>query len=475
MARPEMLRTPPHANDAEESVLGALMIDEGALSKVSDWLHESDFYRADHRAMFKAIIDLNAQGKPHDNVTLAEWFEANAPEIDTGYVLKMGAAVPSAANIVAYGEIVREKAKLRELIDIGSAITSEAFDRTGNASVIASKAATLVSSMVGDSRVGGLSPVKTVLASWWADMHARYERGIEMTGVTTPWLDLDNATLGFQPEELTIIAGRTSNGKSVMGHCAAAFCALTQGAAAIFSLEMSGKSIVERLVSEMTGIKHATIRRPKLLSDDEWPLITKAMCALNAAPLHIDDQAQITVDQIIARAKREHLRHPLKMVVVDHLGEIKRTGPESAKVSELGDINRKLKALAKELKIPVVLLVQLNRKMLDVLRGEVRPNLGDLRGSGEIEEVGDVILFIHREEVYKPDTHLKGYAEIIFGKGRNIGTNHSVFLEAHYDLMQLRTLSGPLPLPPPPVIPKRGLRKKAAAATADLPLQERAF
>ena len=440
------LREPPYANEAEQAVLGGLMLSDSALLQVSDWLSEDHFYRRSHRVIYRAICDLATKGQPHDAVTLGEWFHAQGVSEDVGgasYVIELANSTPSAANVAAYGEIVREKARLRELIDAGTALAGAAFAPGASASLIAADALLKLSAMSGETRLGGLKPSRGSVQAWWADLQRRYDAEEEMSGLPSPWPCLDAITLGWQDGDLIILAGRPSMGKSLLGFQAAMHNATANRRTDIFSLEMSEKQVVQRGVAALARIRHRALQDPRLLERDDWDQLMAAQSRIANAPLYIDDQPGLTALQICARARRQHLRSPTRLIVIDHLHEVKRQGRDL--VNEIGEDARQFKRLAKELNVPVILLCQLSRA--NAMRSDHRPNLGDLRASGSIEEIADVVLFIHREDYYNRDTHLKGVIELILGKGRDLPIGETAYLENVYSEMRAVEWQGPLPKP----------------------------
>ncbi len=469
-SRVEYLREPPQSHDAECAVLGGLMLNENALTKVQDWLSEQDFFRSDHRIMFRAICELSAQGKPHDSVTMGEWFEANAPgTIDPSYAIRLANSTPSAANISAYAEIVREKARLRELITVGTEITSQAFAPRADASSIASGATNALGALVGDPRGGGLVPARGAVTRFWAKLQHRFQTKETITGVETPFGGLNELTMGLQPGELYVMAARPSMGKTLLALQIAVHNAIANPdtGTSIFSLEMSAESLIQRAVSNIAGVPHTHLRNPSLLTEEEWARTSEATLLLNKSGLQIDDQSTLSATQIVARAKRQHMRKPLSLLVVDHLGEMKTPGKEN-RANELGTASRTLRALLRDLGIPGILLVQLNRSNL--ARQDQRPTLGDLRGSGEIEEVLDVALLIHREEYYNRATHLKGVIELIPAKGRDLPIHGSIYLQNFYSQMRAEDWVGDLPQPPSePPKRSRGLKASANGHQAPMP------
>lgn len=437
----ETLRAPPMAVEAEQSVLGALMLVPGALAKVSDWLAAADFFRPDHAAIYGAILALAEAGKPFDAVTLGEWLEANAVDIGgTGYLVELASWVPSAANVIAYAEIVAEKARLRQAIDVGTRMVESAFARGATSAEVAATAQHALTTMT-PTRHTGLQESKPGLLRWWAEVEARCDRP-GLIGLPTPWRGLNDATHGLRPANLYVLAGRPSMGKSILGGQLSSFNALRGNRTALFSLEMSAESVHQRNVACLAQVPHDFLEAPT--SDgDWWPLMSPAIGKLKAAPLLIDDSPGLTAAQICARAERAHLQSGLTLIVVDHLHEMTVDGRD--RVNSLGDAARRLKGLAKRLNVPVVLLAQLNRGA--ATRENKRPEMTDLRASGAIEEVADAVMFLHREDYYHADTHLKGVVELILAKGRNLRTC-TVNLLNRYDQMRAEDWEGALPEKP---------------------------
>lgn len=462
MTRMEALRVPPHSIEAEQAVLGGLMLRNEALTDVVDWLSEDDFYRRDHRIIYRAIKELATKNKPFDAVTLGEWFHVQQLASEVGgasYVIELANTTPSAANIVAYAEIVREKSALRKQIDIGMEMASAAFESKGRtAELIGAEAMQALAQLGSDSRPVGPASSKSIVGSWWADMQRRYDEHEDMSGLLTPWKVVNECTLGWQDGDLILIAGNTSMGKSVLGMQAATFNALRGKRTLVFSLEMRSWQLVQRSVSALSEIAHRALRKPSLITEAEWPKITEAATRISSAPLDIDDQPSLTPQQIVARAKRQHMRDPLTLIVIDHLHEVRRPGRDPT--NELADATAAFRTLGKELGVPVILLAQLNRGANS--RPDHRPNVGDLRGSGSIGEKADVIFLLHREDYYKPDTHLKGVIELIVGKARDMerGTLH---LANRYDLMRADDWEGPLPEPKPKAETKAAAGKTMTA------------
>lgn len=455
------IRTLPHSIEAEQSVLGGIMLTPEALAKVSDWLDEADFYRADHRAIYRAACDLAARGEPCDAVTLGEWLDANAPDVRPGvrsYAIELANSTPSAANIVAYAEIVKERSRLRYAIEAGEALAATAHARGAQASDVVATAMQRLSDIQTATSRGGLRAAKSIVQGWLADLQRRFDHGEIVTGLPTPWLELNRATHGLQAGELTVIAARPNMGKSVMGVQLAAFSALRGVRTALFSLEMTEVQVMRRAIACTGGINHDWLLAPvDGDGNDEatWARVTSASSALKDAPLLVDETPALSIERLAARAKRAHLQSPIGLIVVDHLHEMAIDGSRAA--HDIGRNAQGLKALGKEFGCPVVVLAQLNRAVAD--RTDKRPTMTDLRASGEIEQKADVILFLHREDYYDRDTHLQGVVEVEIGKGRDIKTGARIHLQNRYDQMALRDWEGPLPAAPVAPSKERGFRR----------------
>lgn len=421
------------------------MLDPSSLAKIADWLAEDDFYDKRHRFLFRAIAAMVAAGTPCDPVTLSDWLDGNSLTelVGATYPLELANSTPSAANITAYAEIVQTKSRLRKLIAAGDKISQEAWKPGAEAGLIISHAMRDLGSIEAAKMAGGLLPTKPLLKAWFNEMHCLYEGDNRVTGLPTPWHDINEATRGLQDGELIILAGRPNMGKSVAGMNLGAFNALRGNRTAVFTLEMTSKQVINRCVSSLGRIPYDWIRAPHNCDDSElyWPRVTSSTTDLLAAPLLIDDQPAITIEQLRARCLREHMREPIRLVLVDHLHIMGRPGENE--VREFGRISSGLKALAKELKCPVVALAQLNRSVEG--RTEKRPTMSDLRASGEIEQDADLVLLLYRDDYYNASTHLKGVVEMAIGKGRDVKTGQVVNLRNRFDEMRLEDWEGALP------------------------------
>lgn len=426
----------PHAVEAEQAVLGGLMLRSEAWAQVCDLLVEEDFYRQDHRLIFRAIGQLAQGNQPCDAITLGDWFQDHGLAGQVGgmdYVIELATTTPSAANVAAYAEIVREKANLRRLIDVGGRLARDASDPKGAASVdVAARAAQALLELGGRTMPKAARAVWQVMAPWFADLTRRYKDGGGLVGHATPWPKLDAVTLGLAPGELVIVAARPSMGKSAFAVNLATHLALEGKRTVMFSLEMRGEAILTRAVAALGKIPLSWLRAPKDdVSDADafWSATTVTTSRLHEVPFVIDDSAGLTADQITARAKREHLRHPITgAVIVDHLHLLKLRGDNIPRA--LGEATAALKALAKELGVPVVVLSQLNRSL--ETRTNKRPVMADLRESGAIEQDADLILFLHRDDYFAAQENrtstVPGIVEVIVAKNREGEAGRTVYL-----------------------------------------------
>ncbi|MBS0570079.1 MAG: replicative DNA helicase [Proteobacteria bacterium] len=433
-ARVDALRVPPHSIDAEQAVLGGLMLDEHAWERIADKLGEEDFYRKDHRLIFRAIGDLASKNQPCDAVTLGEWFEASGLADEVGgvaYVIQLANATPSAANILAYAGIVREKSVLRQLIEAGTQIVGDGFQPEGRKSEeILAEAEQRVFHIAETGARGKKSYVemRAAVHEAFQILSRRYESKDTVTGLATGFADLDEMTSGLQPADLIIVAARPSMGKTALAVNMAEHAALkSRKAVAIFSMEMSASQLAFRLISSLGRIDQQHLRNGDLAEED-WPRVTSAITLLSDTKILIDDTPALSPAELRARARRMKRQYDLGLIVVDYLQLMAVPGNKENRATEISEISRGLKALAKELNIPVIALSQLNRSLEQ--RTDKRPVMADLRESGAIEQDADVILFIYRDEVYDKESADKGLAEIIIGKQRNgpIGTVKLTFL-----------------------------------------------
>ena len=461
--RTEMLRIPPHSIDAEQSVLGALLLDERAVLKVADWLRAQDFYRRDHQLIYTGALRLSEASKPVDAVTLADWLDAEGLSDDSGglpYLIDLGSTQASAANVLAYAEIVVEKSRLRQAIDVGTQLTNAAFDGKRPSADVLGIAQHALTELQGVSKVGGLAPVKPALKRMFNGLQERYDAGPGLLGIPTPWRHVNALTKGLRPGVLYVVAGRPSMGKSIFACQLAGFCAARGVRTGLFSAEMGEEEVLQRMAAGIGGVPHDWIEQPSKDAPDEdqnWARLTDAIAKLASAPLMIDETPAIRIEQLMARARREHMRSPMGLIVTDHLHDMGIDNKREAR-HELGRAVQGHKTLAKELGCPVVLFAQLNRNVAG--RADKRPVMTDLRESGEIEQKSDVIFFLHREDYYDRDTHMKGAVELIPAKGRNLRIDGNILLANRFDVMRMDDWEGPWPTPPAVEKPeKRGWGK----------------
>jgi replicative DNA helicase len=430
----ESIKLPPFSIEAEQAVLGGLMLDNNAWDQVADVLVEDDFYRRDHRLIFRAIAHLANNGEPFDAVTLSEWLEQRKELDNVGglsYLGTLAKNTPTAANVKAYAEIVRERSILRQLIQASNKISTHAYQAEGRTSAdILEQAEKLVFDIAERGARGRLEyqGVNQLVTRAIDTIERLFQLENPITGVPTDFKDFDEQTAGLQPSDLIIVAGRPSMGKTTFAMNIAENAAIKHKVpVAVFSMEMSGEQLVMRMLSSLGHIDQHKIRTGKL-ADDDWPRLTSAVGILSEAPIYIDDTPALTPGDIRARARRIKRDHGLGLIVIDYLQLMHSpVGVRENRATEISDISRNLKALAKELNVPVVALSQLNRSLEQ--RPNKRPIMSDLRESGAIEQDADLIVFIYRDEVYNEDTAEKGIAEIIVGKQRNgpIGTTRLTF------------------------------------------------
>ncbi len=429
----ETPKVPPHSLEAEQSVLGGLMLSSTAWDKVADKVTEIDFYREDHRLIFRAIHDLHEASQPCDAVTVSEWFESHgkADQVDGGnYISQLANNTPSAANVGAYADIVREKSILRSLIDVGAQITSSAFSTEGRKSrSLLEEAERLVFAIAEKGARGGSGfvSVQDALKEAMDKIDELNAFEGDITGIPTGYQDFDRLTAGLQPSDLIIVAGRPAMGKTTFAMNIAEHAAIKHGkSVAVFSMEMASLQLVMRMFSSVGQIDQTRIRTGSL-DDMDWPKLTSAMNLLHKSKIFIDDTPALSPAELRARARRLKREHDVDLIVVDYLQLMSVPDSKENRATEIAEISRSLKTIAKELNVPVVALSQLNRALEQ--RPNKRPVMADLRESGAIEQDADLIVFIYRDEVYNPETSEKGKAEIIIGKHRNgaTGTVHLAF------------------------------------------------
>ena len=420
------LRIPPHSIEAEQSVLGGLLLDNAAFDKITDLVGEGDFYRDEHKRIYRQIRKLLEHSKPVDVVTVAESLDLAGEGSETGglaYLGELAANTPSAANIRRYAEIVRERAILRQLVTAGDEIAGSAFNPLGRdpKQLLDEAEAKVFAIAEGGFRnqtgFQHINPLLTQVVERIQELHDR-DNPSDITGVPTGYHDLDGKTSGLQPGDLLIVAGRPSMGKTSFALNMAEHVAIEVGLpVAVFSMEMGGTQLAMRMLSSVGKLDAHRVRTGRL-NDDEWSRLSFALGKMHEAPLYIDETPALNPIDLRARARRLHRQcGKLGLIVIDYLQLMSSAGQGENRATEISEISRSLKSLAKELNVPVIALSQLNRSLEQ--RPNKRPVMSDLRESGAIEQDADVIMFIYRDEVYNPDTPDKGSAEIIIGKQRN--------------------------------------------------------
>ncbi len=432
----DALKVPPNSIQAEQSVLGGLMLDNQTWDSIADKVVETDFYRRSHQLIFRKIEELAEKQIPFDVITLSDGLKAIG-ELENvgglGYLIMLAKDTPSAANIVAYANIVRDRSVLRQLIHIGTEISDSAFNTDGRDTAELLENAERQVFQIAEQRQkgqgGGFISIKSLLAQAVDKIETLFEQEGAITGASTGFTDFDSLTSGLQPSDLIIVAGRPSMGKTTIAMNMAENIALKCGKpVAVFSMEMPGDSLAMRMMSSLGRIDQNKVRTGKL-EDDDWPRLTSAINILAGTQLFIDDSPALTPTEVRARARRLAREHgQLGLIVVDYLQLMQSPSSGDNRVQQISDISRGLKALAKELNVPVVALSQLNRNLEQ--RPNKRPVMSDLRDSGAIEQDADLIVFVYRDEVYNEDSPDKGIAEIIIGKQRNgpLGTVRLTFL-----------------------------------------------
>ena len=430
------LKVPPHSVEAEQSVLGGIMLDNAAWERVADKLAPSDFYRPNHRVIFGAMRELADELQPLDVVTLSEALRSRGLVEKSGgaaYLAELAESTPAASNVGAYAEIVRERSTLRQLLAAANEIAESAFAPEGRTSAELLNEAEQAVFQISEGRLrdGGPRAITPLLTEASERIDQLSKSGSRITGLATGFADLDEKTAGFQPSDLIVIAGRPAMGKTALAVNIAEYAVMHNGsdqqAVVVFSMEQPTEQLVIRILSSLGPIDQEHLRRGQLRAE-EWDLLGSALGQLRGRPLYIDDTPALTPNDIRTRTRRvAREAGGVKLVVVDYMQLMRTAEKAENRTLEISEISRNLKALAKEMRCPVVALSQLNRSLES--REDKRPRMSDLRESGAIEQDADVILFIYREEVYKKDTEKKGLAELIIGKQRNgpIGTVELTF------------------------------------------------
>ncbi len=433
----DSLRVPPHSIEAEQSVLGGLLLDNAAWDRIADFISEEDFYRFDHRIIFQAIVKLINSSRPADVITVFDFLNAAGKADDAGglsYLNALAQNTPSAANIRRYAEIVRDRGVLRKLITAADEIAGNALNPQGKEvkqMLDEAEAKIFAIAEEGSRGAQGFQAIQPLLTQVVERIDELYNRDhtSDITGVPTGFVDLDRMTSGLQPGDLIIVAGRPSMGKTAFSINIGENVAIDSGLpVAVFSMEMGGAQLAMRMLGSVGKLDQHRLRTGRLI-DEDWPRLTHAIQKMNEAQFYIDETPALSSIELRARSRRLSRQcGKLGLIIIDYLQLMAGNSAGENRATEISEISRSMKGLAKELGCPVIALSQLNRSLEQ--RPNKRPVMSDLRESGAIEQDADVILFIYRDQVYNPDSPDKGTAEIIIGKQRNgpIGSVRLSFL-----------------------------------------------
>lgn len=413
-------RIPPQDIDAEQSVLGAMLLDREAVFRTMEILRPEDFYRESHRIIYEAILKLNETGSPVDLITISDELRRLDKLEQVGgvtYVATLTNLVPTAANVEYYARIVEEKALARALIQITTRVASQSYEGNESSEKILADAERALMELGGSRDASALTPVFNILPEAFEQIEFAYKNQGKINGVPTGFIELDRMTTGLQPGDLIILAARPSAGKTSLGVQIGQQAAIkNQVSVAVFSLEMSKQQLVQRILCSEAMLDQFKVRQGNLAEED-WAKLTQVAGYVANAPIYIDDTAAMTVREMRAKARRLKAEKGLGLIVIDYLQLMQGNRRTDNRQQEIAEISRALKALAKELNVPVLALSQLSRAVEQ--RQDKRPIMSDLRESGSLEQDADVVMFIYRDEYYNPDTEKKGIAEIIIAKQRN--------------------------------------------------------
>lgn len=417
-------RIPPQNIEAEQSVLGAILLDKEVLSNVTEIISGQDFYRDDHKEIFEAIMDLYERAEPIDLITVSEQLKARGSLDGVGgleYLTNLANMVPTTANAKHYARIVEEKSILRRLIRASSEIVNMGYEASEEVSYVLDKAEKSIFDVLQKRNTQGFSPIKEVLIDTFNRLEELYNNKGFITGIATGFTDLDYKTAGLQNSDLILIAARPAMGKTSFVLNIAQYAAIhAKVPVAIFSLEMSKEQLVNRMLCSEAMVDSQKIRTGKL-EDSDWQKVARALGPLSEAPIYIDDTPGVTAMEIRAKCRRLKIEKNLGLVVIDYLQLMQgRTKGYDSRQQEISEISRSLKILAKEINVPVLTLSQLSRAPEQ--RADHRPILSDLRESGAIEQDADIVMFLYRDDYYNPDTEKKNIAEAIIAKHRNGST-----------------------------------------------------
>ncbi len=415
-------RMPPQNVEAEQSVLGTILLSDHSLSTVVEILTSEDFYKDNHKLIFEVMILLFEKNEPQDIITVSNLLK-DKNQIDdaggVGYLATLTSIVPVTSNLLYYSKIIRQKAVLRNLITVNTDIASRCYDEQGDIDTLVDEAEQAIFEIARSKSNQSFTSMKAIIPGAFESVEQLSQRKEMITGVPTGFPELDKMTAGLQPSDLIILAGRPSMGKTAFAMNIAQNAALADNiGVAVFSLEMSKEQLAMRLLCSVGRVDSQRVRTGRL-QDDDWPKLTRAVGMLEESPMFIDDTAAISVLEMRAKVRRLSAQHKLGLIIVDYLQLMRGRNNIENRTQEISEISRSLKAMAKELKVPVIALSQLNRSLES--RTDKRPMMSDLRESGAIEQDADVICFIYRDEVYNKaeDNPQKGISEIIIGKQRN--------------------------------------------------------
>jgi replicative DNA helicase len=419
-ASPTYERVPPHNVEAEESVLGSMLLSRDAIAEVLELLHEDDFYRPAHRTVFRSVLDLYSHGQAVDPVTVAEELRRSGELADVGgapFVHTLVSSVPTAANAGYYARIVKEAGILRRLIDTGTRIVQLGYETPQDTERAVDLAESWVYQVAQGRVTEDYQSLREVLTSTLEAIERLHNDSREITGVATGFPELDRLTSGLQASNLIIVAARPAVGKSTLGLDVARNASVRSGVpTVVFSLEMSKTELVQRLMCAECSVDMQRLRTGRM-EDSDWTRLTRSLGKLAEAPLFIDDSAAITMMELRAKCRRLKQRHGLGLVIVDYLQLMQPSKRVESRQQEVSEISRALKLLAKELAVPVIAISQLSRQT--EARSDKKPMLSDLRESGALEQDADMVMFIYREDLYDPESPRKGEADLIVAKHRN--------------------------------------------------------
>lgn len=428
----EEIKIPPQNVEAEQSVLGAMLIDDGAIADVLEIIETHWFYEDTHRRIYQAVLDLYNERKNVDLITLSNKLRDSGDLDRVGgqtYLSHLAEIVPTAANVSYYAQIVKEKGILRTLIKNATQIVTECYEGRTKVDEVLDKAETLIFEVADIRHQQSAEPIKDLVKKSIEKIDQLYQRKQKVTGIETGFVDFDRMTSGLQESDLIILAGRPSMGKSAFAGSIIENIGIAQKkSVAFFSLEMSKEQLVQRMLCSQAKIDAHKVRTGSLAASD-WPLLTKAAGKLSESKIIIDDTPAISSLELRAKARRLKAQYDIQMIVLDYLQLMRGHAHSESRQQEISEISRSLKALARELKVPILALSQLSRAVES--RQDHRPQLSDLRESGAIEQDADVVILLMREEYYNPTEENQGKAEVIIGKQRNgpVGTIRLAFLK----------------------------------------------